>query len=639
MKKNLKIITVLLIPLLLNSCKTNNTGDNKPEDVGPVVHEFVPTVYTSNGIDISDYVIVVPHTKNATVDYAASELVNYIKKSADCTLNIVLDTAEKSDHEILLGNVDREAVSSIDFNELGEESYRIKNVGNDLVIAANQKRGLLYGVYSFLEALGYRFFTPTLETIPDDVFVPNDIDLSWTPTFEYRDTMFCCMWNPAFAVKQKVNSSFQRNDFKIYAKYGGYADFIGGGKGLVHTFKHLLPPATYKAAHPLWYAQNVANAGNYDYLQPCFSNFESIDTIFANACAWIDAEPEGKIISLSQNDGGDFCNCDLCTENYRKYGKSGTMLRWVNKIAKKIKDKYAPLGRDIEVDTLAYSPNSLEAPIDTVAEDNVAIRFCTEMCPFHNDDNPCEVITTKEQYFHDWKNSCDKFYVWTYPISWGNLYNSWPNYKELKDSIEFYAKNGVVGLYQEGYPLENCEFGEMKAYVLSKLAINPLMSDEEFEYHMSDFMKAYYGEGWKELRAFINEAHDRILERQEKLDIHMTTHYSVSELFDFKWDPMKNTYDMDFIKKMNKHWEKALDVADGDEIDHVIKSSLHWTYIELYNTFEKRYLYGSLSEMEDLESRNEELYRNLWKYGAIYKYDGKKISNSITDFKSSPEYW
>ena len=633
--KQLKIILLLSsFALLLAGCKpAQNPSDSENDSISEP--SFEPEKYESNGVDISSYKIVIPKLTNYVTTYASSELQSYIKKGTGHTLDIINDTAQDDEYEIILGQCDREEINDIDFEKLGDESYIVKNVGKKLAIAANHKRGLLYGVYSFLEALGYRYYTPTYEKIPEaeDIFIPKSINLSWEPELYYRETMFANAWDASFAVKSKINSDFQRSELKNDLKYGGFSGYIGGGKYLVHTFKYLLPYDKYHSEHPDWYAQKVGGMTGATYLQPCFSNYESIDTVMRTVDSLIASDPNANIISISQNDGGEFCKCDNCTALKELYGESGVLLLYINKIARQIKDKYP----NIKVDTLAYDWSQVAPKGGVKAEDNVTIRFCTEMCPFHDEEHKCEKMTSKEQYFIDWQDYASEFTVWTYPVGVENYYNSWPNYYELKDNNEFYVNHGVKGLYQEGYHRETCEFAELKTYVLSKLAVNPRMSDEEYEYHICDFLKGYYGSGWKHIREYIKASHDAIVDTNNKYGC-FTTHAAVDSLYGRKCS--STTYDEAFITQMKKYWDDALDAADDEIIfSHVEKSSLHWTYIEFYCTFKTRYLAADLDEASELKERNKKLYENLKKYGAIYIYSEKMIDQNVTNFSHSPSTW
>ena len=192
--------------------------------------KYEPVDYVDNGESLSDYSIVVSQTANAVVSYGAETLQARIKQAAGVELPIITDAMPERELEIILGETNRAESASVNFSALGEESFVVQNVESDLVIAGND-RGLLYGVYAYLEAIGFRFYTPTTEKIPyaDEVFVPEEIKLTWTPTFDYRETMYCSTWDADWAVSQRINSDFQRADLKRDEKYGGFAGYIGGG--------------------------------------------------------------------------------------------------------------------------------------------------------------------------------------------------------------------------------------------------------------------------------------------------------------------------------------------------------------------------------------------------------------------------
>ena len=187
--KGLRFLILLLSLFLIPACNTQNGGEEKEN---PPAGEFVPEKYESNGVDISNYKIVIPEKANTTINYAASELQSYINKATGSILEIVKDNALENEYEIILGECNRKEIKDVNFELLGDESYIVKNVDKNLAIIANNKRGILYGVYSFLEALGYRYYAVDTEKIPEskDVFIPKNIHISWKPTFEYRETMF-----------------------------------------------------------------------------------------------------------------------------------------------------------------------------------------------------------------------------------------------------------------------------------------------------------------------------------------------------------------------------------------------------------------------------------------------------------------
>ena len=112
----------------------------------------------------------------------------------------------------------------------------------------------------------------------------------------------------------------------------------------------------------------------------------------------------------------------------------------------------------------------------------------------------------------EWKSHAKEFYVWSYPINWANNLTFDASYQALYNQYKFFAENNVKGMYCEGYPVNNGEFCELKAYLTAKLLANPTMSYGEYQYHMRDFLQGYYGEGWEFISDYINTMYDIIMQ-------------------------------------------------------------------------------------------------------------------------------
>ena len=606
--------------------------ENQPEN-----NVYLDTFF-DNGEDIADYSIVISETADNTTTYGATILQKRFKQATGKNVSIITDATKETRLEIILGKTQRRECLGIDYDVLGNESYLVKNVGKDLVIAGNA-RGLLYGIYAYLEALGFRFYTPDTERIPgfEDVFIPASINLKWTPVFEYREPMYYSTHNAEWAITQRINSDFLRVDLKNNPKYGGYAGYIGGDKWLVHTFQYLLP-SSYFSSHPEYFAYDAQSHKRKDS-QPCLSNEEVYDIMLSNALNMIRRDPNGKILSISENDVKLYCQCDKCRENYNKYGVSGTFFRYVNRIATDIGEVYP----DVYIDTLSYEmldTMSAKIPENIEMADNVIVRVCPTMCNFHTDGEKCELLAKNEKLVEDWKKICKNVYVYCYPIVWGNSFVSLPNYDVMQYDIRFFAEQGVKGVYAEGYPLPDPEFGELKAYLMAKLLANPYMTDEEYKYHYRDFLEGYYGDAAE----YIEEYHERTKEmimKSEKQNGHLKSRsFGIDENFIFKYDSRTRSYDMTDIDYINGLWESAVYSTYEEQLEHVKKSQIHWTYIELYNTMGKRMLYSDEITKAKLKARNEELYRNIIKYKTTSRgTESKVISTDISDFSTPPTNW
>ena len=600
-----------------------------------VKDDYTPEVYISNGKNITDYSIVVSDTASKSTQYAATILQARLRDALGVDLAVITDATEKQPYEIILGKTNRDECSVIDFSLLDSESFRVQNVGYDLVIAGNE-RGVLYGVYAYLEALGYRFYTVDVERIPaaEDVFVPSSIELTWTPAFEYRETMYESTWDEEWAVSQRVNSDFLRGDLKADSQYGGFVGYVGGNNWTVHTLWRLLPESEF-SANSTYFAElngkRTAKDSDGHYTQPCLSSEGAYQLILKNALAMIASDRKANIISISENDGGDYCTCSACQASYAQYGVSGTFFRFINRIAGDIAKVYP----DVYVDTLSYAM-SKEVPTGITLADNVIVRVCPRMCNFCTDPSTCENLAADQQRIKDFVAICDNVYVWCYPINWGNLFASLPNYEEMRNNIRFFAMEGVKGIYAEGYSKENPEFGELKAYLMAKLLQNPMMSKAEYEYHLNDFLQGYYGEAAEYIAKYISLTEEMIDKRMESG--HLDKYYTVEENFVFTWNSSTKTYDMTYINQINALWDAALaSVENGSTQWHNVKKSMtHWTYIELCNTMDKRYQNGTAEEKAALVARNEALYNDLVYYGITRIFDNSHDLIEVTDFTKSP---
>ena len=92
--------------------------------------------------------------ENSTALYAAKELRYYLDRMTSASFQIE-EVGEKAG--IYLKCLSKE--------ELGNDGFEIKTCGSSLIITGG-RRGIIYGVYEFLESLGCRFFTHNCEKVP-----------------------------------------------------------------------------------------------------------------------------------------------------------------------------------------------------------------------------------------------------------------------------------------------------------------------------------------------------------------------------------------------------------------------------------------------------------------------------------------
>lgn len=615
--------------------------------------EWNPEVLTSNGENLAAYKIVVPASAGASITYAAEVMQDYLKQATEIELPIVTDASPEGTHEIIIGDTTRAEDSGIDFVALGKESFTVKSVDNDLVIAGNE-RGSLYGVYEYLEALGFRFYTYQATYLPVEskVFIAKDFERSWTPTFDYRDPLyyeaneFMIGKNTKiteWCVSQRINSNYIREGLKIDSKYGGTVGYIGGDQYMVHTARQLLRyNASTSVAHPDWFAREngqilVSGKDGYD-TDLCWSNDDMLDYLYAEMLKRIEGDPSSNLISLSMNDTVAYCKCETCSAQQAEYGVSGWFYRAINKVAKRLKvDK-----PNVKLDTIAYS-YAIDAP-DIVLEDNVIVRLCLGACRWHTNVEECAELggglKSSRQTLLDWKEHANEFYVWSYPINWANNLTLDSSYQAIYSQYKWYAENKVTGMYCEGYPVANGEFCELKTYLTAKLLTNPAMTYGEYQYHMRDFLQGYYGEGWEYILEYIDATYDIIMQNMTDKNYHISHWYSYEENFPFEkyWDGVNHVYDK-ILDEIDGYWEDALSMANEAQSKRIRKARIHWKYLKLYNTFDNRKKYGTEEEKQALYAENEELYNDMIAANVLKRNADSSDLDVIKVFTRSPKNW
>jgi hypothetical protein len=108
------------------------------------------------------------------------------------------------------------------------------------------------------------------------------------------------------------------------------------------------PPADLYASNPEWFWPRDDPAA---YGQLCWTNSSLVSFMTEQVKTFLAASPEATIISVSQNDNGNFCNT---TEEWAVIEEEGSpigpLLRAVNTIADAIAEDFP----HVAVDTLAY---------------------------------------------------------------------------------------------------------------------------------------------------------------------------------------------------------------------------------------------------------------------------------------------
>ena len=606
----------------------------------PEGHIFTPPAEKeaiTQGLEITDeYVIVVSDTASEAEITAANLLKSTFEEINGTKIDIITDTADKTEKEIALGKTDREYDDTVDYASLGDEGVCIKTVDDDLVITGGEKRGTLYSAYTFLEEyFGYRRFTPDLTVIPEaeKLLVPAEIDYTYVPPFMFRQTD----WYPGNNKEYKVANRL--NDGTMPEAAGGGVEYAGP---FCHTFSSLVPTSLIET-EPELFALGV-QTGERTTDQLCLTNPKTLEIAKATVLDWLAANPDAAFVSVTQNDNSNYCVCEECARIDAEEGShSGTMIRFVNAIADDIREDYP----NVLVDTFAYTDGyTRQAPKITVPRDNVVIRLCSIECKFsapmdsgYSEDNE-EFL----QDLKDWSAISDHLFVWDYTTDYNSLLSPFGNFGAIQRNLQIFAENDVIGVFEEGASgtAADGEFAALRCYMLSRLMWDPYQDVDKLMY---DFCEAYYGAGYQNIIDFINGIDENngfgfnIIQYWLIFPEHVDMEYGMG-CFDKYYSMNVLNIDNETLKEYDELWENAIAQAQTEwQKENVRRSQICWRY---WKANFKRGEFSALNESKRI-AENEKFYNDLLHFNisslmiANARHTGRLTDTP--DFKTVPAEW
>ena len=493
-------------------------------------------------------------------------------------------------------------------------------------------RGVLYGVYTFLEEyLGARFFSSTCERVLYKKRIDVDqLNQRFNPPFEYREL---CHWNifdVDFSVKSKINGTFVR---KLREEDGHGVGFAGGFLGLVHTYSLFCSPDKYFYEHPEYFALDASGHRSPDSL--CYTNVAMQNVVTENIFNVLTKETSPKLVSLSINDVEDSdCHCEKCQGLFGGKGnKTDRMLYFVNEIAKRVKAVYP----DVKIDTISYA-DVKEPPEIVKPEENVIIRVCASKdVAGLTLEQGVEANLPKPVNFMKRINELsvltDKIYIWDYPYDYVTTNSIYPILHTLREDMRFYVDHSVKGIFINGQT-DTSDFDDLKIYLLAKVMFNPYMSAKEYERHLKEFLQGYYGAGWKAIYQFIlmseKCSEKKTFNRWSQPHQVITLKYGKDGKVDYS-----------FINKSRKLFGKAKRKAKGGEIRRVDKNALQVEYYEIRSLMQESMKTANEAERKEWARKNEALYHKFIKYGITRVVENVFVP-VVKNFMQSPiewEYW
>jgi len=377
------------------------------------------------------------------------------------------------------GPVAEKLLPNVKWAELGLEQTLIESHGSALVVAGGRPRGTLYAVNRLLYRLGVRYWTPWATTLPHKANLTIEgLSSSESPAYEYRDPYWFHSFDANWAAHNYDNGSNTRVD----ESHGGRIEY----QGFVHTYYALVPPEKLSATHPEWYSQ-INGKRVFSNAQLCTTNQALRDYVVQQVRTQLKQNPRARIVSVSQNDCFQPCQCDNCRALVKREGsESALVLDLVNYVAEKLEGEFP----DVAFDTLAYQW-SRKPPTDMRPRKSVIVRLCSIECNFSY-----PLDAPKNQSFADdvagWSKLTNRLYIWDYCTNFASYLAPQPDYFTFGESLKFLYNHGARGLFEEGaYQSTGADMAELKAWVLAQLMWDPNQDTDKL---VHEFLTGYFGE-------------------------------------------------------------------------------------------------------------------------------------------------
>lgn len=402
-------------------------------------------------------------------------------------------TAEQKRPVIHIGDTARAKELKLTSDRFAPDTWQIKSVGSEIFINGSG-RGLFYATAIFLERfLNVRYFSSFETFIPldKDIIIP-PIDISGKPHFEYRHVFRRNRGRDSgrFAVRRRLNNE---DTGRIADKFGGALAF--GPPRFVHTMWSYIPHHPYFAKHPDYFALVKGERRPGREGQLCLTHPDLPEIFYRTLLKYIaSGEASAKkynsampvFYDISINDNNNRCECPRCKEAEKKFGCSGILLNFLNRIAAKLAKSHPHL----KLTTLAYLFNEAPPKGDIRAADNVIVRLCPRInmgSSFMSPENAAFRDTVKQ-----WSKRCKNLFIWDYSVTYIAECIGLPFPSELYygERFRFYADNGVRGIMFE-HPFEpEADLFELKFFMECRLMENPYADAGKL---MKDFCRDYYG--------------------------------------------------------------------------------------------------------------------------------------------------
>lgn len=417
--KNTPLYILLIFASFLVHCQSLELPTNPPE-MG------VSNLYNQT--------IVLPANATEGEQAMAQEMADYLRKATGVSFQIA---ATHTGPGIYLLNLHQAPNLDQGIKSTQDDGFRLKSENGKFLITGNTETGLQYGIYHYLEQLGFRWYLPgeNWTIIPQLTAIQKDLDL-------YREPAFALRWfggTGGFGHGQigKVNQYAKENWERWMVRAGWQSkQWMAGHMGNSFNKRN----EAYLKAHPNTLAEVDGKRSFRMGAKHCYSDQALIDLMVKDRLAYYDEQlARGKFtaggpasISVEPSDGGGHCECAGCAAMGHV---SNRVFHGANAIAKALDKRQKGLFANL----YAYY-HHVEVP-DFDLEDNIYVS----LAPYK-----FQWASSPEDLIQRWKQKANHLMIYDYwALPTQNLDVPFNYLENPREKIPFWHQNGVEGFYAE----------------------------------------------------------------------------------------------------------------------------------------------------------------------------------------------
>ena len=510
-----------------------------------------------------------------SIDIPTLSKYNIISDYSDVadTLNVYLNKSVGISLEIS-DKQKKRSIILVEKTDLNKDFISIDYKDSLITISANNKRNLYYATYDFIEKFLNVNWLSTDFTYYEDlksINFPKNYSYYFEPPVLTRTVHSKLFYKDSvFADKLKVTN-------EAFPKYVPSAR--------VHTFHRFLPYEVFYDKNPEYYA---LRNGKRLPTQLCLTNTDVLKIVKDSVNSFFNKSPNSDVISVSQDDNTQYCQCDKCSKIDNQEGSpAGTMIHFVNAVAESFPNK--------TISTLAYQYTRKPPKVKPI--ENVLITLCSIEC---NRSVPIELgCKDFSSDLKGWSQLTDNIRIWDYTTQFTNFLAPFPNWGTIKPNINLFVDNNAKWIFEQ-HSNNDSELFELRSYIMAKLLWNPNL---DFQTLLNEFNNKYYGNGGKYISEYVNSIQNQI----DNTSFFLFLYGDPSQGFDSFLSPENLlNYDILFNKALNSV------ELDSEYYKRILRSKISIDYAVL-ESYRKNFsdLYQLTKTENDIKSINPKLIMRL----------------------------